>query len=157
MPQLSTWITVETCQSSVHQLETVSPNSGDADRLRLGNQADVSIESACQVAIQRLLTQSSPPKLQNETFVENPKIGPYTILAAIGQGGMGIVYLAQHERLQRNCAIKFLPRTRVADAGWLARFDREMTTVAALEHPNIVARDRRRTRRWLALLGHGVS
>ena len=128
----------ESCQSAVHELETESSSSQNGNSMRFISEADASIESACQVAIGRLLTSSSPPKFQQEPLVENRKLGPYTILAGIGQGGMGMVYLAQHERLKRHCAIKFLPRSRVADAGWLERFDREMTTVAALEHPNIV-------------------
>ena len=51
---------------------------------------------------------------------------------------MGTVYLAEHQRLKRKCAIKLLPRERVSESGWLERFDREMTTIASLQHDHIV-------------------
>ncbi len=53
-------------------------------------------------------------------------------------GGMGTVYLAEHQRLKRMAAIKLLPREKSLQPGWLERFNREMTSVAALEHPHVV-------------------
>jgi len=66
-------------------------------------------------------------------------IGPYEILAPLGRGGMGNVYRARDNRLRREVALKMLVDTAVNDAQSLARFDRETHTVAALNHPNIVA------------------
>jgi len=51
---------------------------------------------------------------------------------------MGAVYLAEHVKLRKKCAIKLLPREKGFDADWLRRFEREMQAVASLEHPNIV-------------------
>jgi serine/threonine protein kinase len=65
-------------------------------------------------------------------------IGPYRILDKIGQGGMGIVYLAEHAKLQRRVAIKILPEDKVKDKLALERFYREARAAAALDHPNIV-------------------
>jgi serine/threonine protein kinase len=65
-------------------------------------------------------------------------IGPYKILDRIGAGGMGIVYLAQHMKLDRRVAIKVLPEDKTKDKLALERFYREARAVAALDHPNIV-------------------
>jgi len=136
------------CQTSVDELaadelETDGKENGihaanRASRLQVSSDAAESIESACHVAIAQLITQFPVRVKADASLVANRKLGPYNILGPIGVGGMGLVFLAEHERLRRKCAIKFLPRSRVSDTGWLARFDREMRTVAALEHPHIV-------------------
>lgn len=65
-------------------------------------------------------------------------IGAYRVLDKIGAGGMGIVYLAEHEKLQRRVAIKILPEDKTKDKLALERFYREARAAAALDHPNIV-------------------
>ncbi len=62
----------------------------------------------------------------------------YKLLDHLGTGGMSSVYLAEHVLMQRRVAIKVLPKTRVADSSYLARFHREAQAAAALDHPNIV-------------------
>ena len=61
----------------------------------------------------------------------------YEIVAKIGQGGMGVVYLARDPRLQRQVAIKVLP-TAASDEHSRARFVREARAASALNHPHIV-------------------
>lgn len=65
-------------------------------------------------------------------------LGPYTILALIGAGGMGEVYRARDSRLGREVAIKVLPPQFAADAERLRRFEQEARSAAALNHPNIL-------------------
>jgi len=65
-------------------------------------------------------------------------LGKYKLLGHIGTGGMSSVYLAEHVRMQDKRAIKVLPRTRVKDATYLARFQLEAKAIASLSHPNIV-------------------
>jgi serine/threonine protein kinase len=67
------------------------------------------------------------------------KLGPYEVLAAAGAGGMGEVYRARDIRLDRVVAIKVLPEGFAANANRLRRFEQESQTIAALNHPNIVA------------------
>src|SRR5262245_29064946 len=67
------------------------------------------------------------------------RLGPYEVLAPIGAGGMGEVYLAHDARLDRRVAIKLLPHSFAADPDRRARFEREAKAVAALSHPNILA------------------
>jgi serine/threonine protein kinase len=66
------------------------------------------------------------------------RLGPYEILAPLGTGGMGEVFLARDPRLRRNVAIKILPRERVADPQGTRRVLQEARAASALNHPNIV-------------------
>ncbi len=65
-------------------------------------------------------------------------LGKYKLLGHIGTGGMSSVYLAQHIRMGDKRAIKVLPKSRVRDATYLARFQNEAKAIASLNHPNIV-------------------
>jgi serine/threonine protein kinase len=69
----------------------------------------------------------------------NHRLGPYEIKAVIGFGGMGEVYRAYDSRLQRDVAIKVLRGDGIAISALRNRFEREARSVAALNHPNIVA------------------
>jgi serine/threonine protein kinase len=65
------------------------------------------------------------------------RIGPYEIVAMLGQGGMGQVYRARDRKLDRDIALKVLPEGFAADADRLMRFTREAKTLASLNHPHI--------------------
>ncbi len=65
-------------------------------------------------------------------------LGKYKLLGHIGTGGMSSVYLAQHTKMGDRRAIKVLPKKRVDDATYLARFQLEAKAIATLNHPNIV-------------------
>jgi serine/threonine-protein kinase len=65
------------------------------------------------------------------------RLGPYEIVALLGAGGMGEVYRARDTTLGRSVAIKILPAAVATDADRLARFAREATTLASLNHPHI--------------------
>jgi serine/threonine protein kinase len=66
-------------------------------------------------------------------------LGHYRIVEKIGAGGMGVVYRAHDERLDRDVAVKVLHETVAQDADRLSRFEREARAVAKLDHPNILA------------------
>src|SRR5438445_1447017 len=65
-------------------------------------------------------------------------IGNYKITASIGAGGMGEVFRARDTRLNRDVAVKVLPKDFVADTDRLCRFEQEAKTLAALNHPNVL-------------------
>jgi len=80
-----------------------------------------------------------PLAFPEKTVVLTPgaRLGPYRILSLVGSGGMGEVYQARDERLDRVVAVKLLPPTIAADSVRLARFEREARTTASLTHPHI--------------------
>jgi len=65
------------------------------------------------------------------------RLGAYRVLALLGSGGMGRVYRALDEALQREVAVKTLLPALAADADFVARFTREARAAALLNHPNI--------------------
>ncbi len=76
----------------------------------------------------------SPPA---ETFEKGSVIGPYQLDEVIGKGGMGIVYKARDNRLNRDVAIKFLPPLLSLDERAKKRFLNEARMAATLDHPNV--------------------
>ena len=113
----------------------------------------------CRLAAAR--EKASPDDLANVDFVANQLVqsglltrwqadrllegrhkgfflGKYKLLDHLGTGGMSSVFLAEHVLMQRRVAIKVLPKDRVTDSSYLARFHREAQAAAALDHRNIV-------------------
>jgi eukaryotic-like serine/threonine-protein kinase len=70
-------------------------------------------------------------------LVAGIKLGPYEILAPLGAGGMGEVYLARDTRLGRDVAVKVLPSRLCSDPSQRQRLEREARTISSLNHPNI--------------------
>jgi hypothetical protein len=69
---------------------------------------------------------------------EARRFGQYRLGERIGAGGMGEVFLAEHELLKRPCAVKLIRPEVVLRAGTVARFEREVRINATLSHPNTV-------------------
>jgi serine/threonine-protein kinase len=87
--------------------------------------------SGALAAVGRLIAFPSPP-------LRAPRrLGEYTIERKLGEGGMGIVYKAVHERSKRPVAVKVLARGR--DGHDLKRFEREVRVMRRLSHPNSVS------------------
>lgn len=64
-------------------------------------------------------------------------LGHYRILEEVGSGGMGVVYRARDERLQRDVAIKVLPHAELTDEEARRRFRHEALSLSRVSHPNI--------------------
>ncbi len=100
-------------------------------------------EPECSAVVGNLLVQPTNATWGKSnssmgTSLPRETLGPYRLIGSLGLGGMGTVYLAEHQRLKRQVALKLLPRDKLARTGWLDRFNREMTAIAALEHPHVV-------------------
>ena len=69
---------------------------------------------------------------------EQPRLGPYIIVAELGRGGMGRVFKAVHETLRQTRAIKILTKSASSDPKTVSRFQREARIIAEVNHENIV-------------------
>ncbi|WP_165073849.1 protein kinase domain-containing protein [Paludisphaera rhizosphaerae] len=76
-------------------------------------------------------------KLRSEVVAAR-RFGQYRLGERIGSGGMGEVYLAEHELLKRPCAIKLIRPDVVRGPGAIRRFEKEVYINATLSHPNTV-------------------
>ncbi len=146
------------CQSTVKSLHI----KGDwlVEGLRAAGGGEVNLEPGCQEAMSRICSyapiavgpaeasllkppQNTVPPPNGASGLEATTEGlgtirEYRLLSKLGQGGMGAVYRAQHTKLRRTVAIKVLPAGVANQSAVIARFEREMQAVGALDHPNIV-------------------
>jgi tRNA A-37 threonylcarbamoyl transferase component Bud32/WD40 repeat protein len=134
------------CESTIQALESksdtlvsglqvkppVEPYAGETElRRAVANAAQIPAGAKPQANV----GAASPEKVSTKGPV---KLGPYQLLAKLGEGGMGAVFKARHEHLEKIVAIKVLPKKAMSDPAAVARFRREMKAVGALHHPNIV-------------------
>ncbi len=82
-------------------------------------------------------TASSEPTQIEHSLAAREVLGHFTIESKLGQGAMGVVYLAQDIRLQRKVAIKVLPPELAGHPDRLLRFEREALAASAISHPGI--------------------
>ena len=102
--------------------------------LACNDEAEVFIESPAMEEAAQALAEDNEDRnnLVGRTLLH------YSLLERIGEGGMGVVYRAHDNHLNREVAIKVLPDIFAQDPQRLARFEREARAVAALSHPNIL-------------------
>jgi serine/threonine protein kinase len=81
-----------------------------------------------------LRTRTRPADLVGLVIAER-----YHILGKLGEGGMGLVYLAEHVRMGRRCAVKVMHAGLMHDADAVARFNREAANASRINHPNVAA------------------
>jgi eukaryotic-like serine/threonine-protein kinase len=102
----------------------------EAERRALLDQADPELRQQ----IEQLLAEDSAGSIADSTqtlVMVGVQLGPYTIEAPLGKGGMGEVFRALDSRLGRRVAIKLL------DHRYSSRFEREARAISSLNHPNI--------------------
>ncbi|MBI3185043.1 MAG: protein kinase [Myxococcales bacterium] len=86
-----------------------------------------------------LFQAASPERAPDSPSAPDPnRFGDYRILGKLGEGGMGVVYLARQESLDRLVALKMLPAAAAQDPVALGRFRREVTALSRCDHPNVV-------------------
>ena len=79
-----------------------------------------------------------PSRGMNQELSANTTLAHYRIVAKLGAGGMGEVWLAEDSRLKRKVALKVLPESIARDRDRLRRFEQEAFAASALNHPNIL-------------------
>ncbi|HEX4952660.1 MAG TPA: protein kinase [Thermoanaerobaculia bacterium] len=102
----------------------------EVDSLLAHDRTDAFLATPAASEAARLLVAAQP--------LVGQRIGAFEVLAAIGTGGMGEVYVAQDTRLQRRVALKRIPAHLVTNPERVLRFRREALATSALNHPNIV-------------------
>jgi serine/threonine-protein kinase len=75
--------------------------------------------------------------LRREAFAAK-QLGQYRLKQKLGSGGMGEVYLAEHQMMKRPCAVKLIRPEKAGDPRMLARFEREVRATAKLSHWNSI-------------------
>src|SRR5258705_8479678 len=65
-------------------------------------------------------------------------LGEYDLGEMLGQGGMATVYLAHQKSIGRTVAIKVMPSYFMGEPNFLQRFEREVKTIAGLQHPRVL-------------------
>jgi serine/threonine-protein kinase len=75
--------------------------------------------------------------LRNEVYAAR-QLGQYRLKQRLGSGGMGEVYLAEHQMMKRPCAVKLIRPEKAGDPRMLARFEREVRATAKLSHWNSI-------------------
>jgi len=76
--------------------------------------------------------------MTRDSLVPGTTFGAYVVVRILGEGGMGAVYEARHERLAKRVALKVLHRTVATSSEAVARFMREGEAASRLRHPNVV-------------------
>jgi formylglycine-generating enzyme required for sulfatase activity/serine/threonine protein kinase len=94
-------------------------------------------ELARHLTVRGLLTPYQAEQLL-EGNVSGLRLGPYLLLEPLGKGGMGEVFKARHQNLQRLTAIKIIRPEHLNHPDSILRFRREAQAAARLHHPNIV-------------------
>ena len=70
--------------------------------------------------------------------MEQHILGDYKIIRTMGQGALGMVFLAEHRFMKKQYFLKVLPDELASDSGFIQRFEEDISALARLEHPNIV-------------------
>ncbi len=136
---------LDACNPCQQRLKVSSADDSFARTLnREGSSGDDPVlnEPDCSAALfhaAQLHVAVSPAMRLDQLMPPVETLGPYRLVRPLGRGGMGAVYLAEHQRLKKKCAIKLLPRGRGFDPTWVSRFEREMQAVAGLSHSGIVS------------------
>jgi serine/threonine-protein kinase len=107
--------------------------------------SQVCVEESLRSEVESLLAAHSQtdsgfldlPDREPDELANGARLGPYEILAPLGEGGMGKVYKATDTRLDRFVAIKLLRRDLADRPEVRERFEREARTIASLNHPHI--------------------
>ena len=101
-----------------------------------------SVDSAIAPTIQPTIDQAAAPDLQSEkvrVIVRTTKIGRFLLIRELGSGGMGSVYSAYDEQLDRKVALKLLKTQRAGSLKQRHLIVREARAAARVSHPNVIS------------------
>lgn len=128
-----TTLHVNDCQTCQDRVDAIAHTDPWVERFRGTADRQFMDEGELAAAIVSCVTKSVAPLEVTSPLPPTETIGAYELLRPLGRGGMGTVYLARHKTLNRLCAMKLLPQR-----GDVERFDREVQSLAAIDHPGVV-------------------
>ena len=112
--------------------ETYVPGEADTGTEGLARMADADPESESGPAAASSKAKASARKSKAS------ELGDFKLLKKLGEGGMGEVYLARQQGLDRNVALKVLSKQLGKKEAFVERFFREARAMARLDHPNVL-------------------
>ncbi len=125
------------CEVVIHKLEAnLRGKLTDASASQSGELAIAASDLPCMLMVDAICDHRFQHSIQSEELPRT--IGNYELKEMIGQGGMGVVYLATHLALQRDVAVKLVHINRLGNSHATNRFQREIIASGRLQHPNIV-------------------
>lgn len=128
----------EACEKSAEERKEFLDQACSTDpALRQEVESLVALEGAAKDFLESDGSGAPAAAAPREIAPKGQQIGPYTVAELLGAGGMGEVYKAHDQRLDRHVAIKFVSRPIADDARSVERFEREARAASALNHPNI--------------------
>jgi serine/threonine protein kinase/tetratricopeptide (TPR) repeat protein len=110
-----------------------------ADDPEVAREVETLLAAHASSGVADRLERDLAPLTRDEGLRAGDRIGPYEIVARLGEGGMATVYSARDTRLGRIVALKLLSRVSSLMPGATQRFLLEAQSAAALDHPNICA------------------
>ncbi len=130
--------TLQAQLAEIAKTPVASVRDDEPDSKHVVNQADTPSVRSSQPPGQETPVAWPSNVERSQLPLDFDRLGQYKIIARIGSGGMGDVYRAYEEALDRNVAVKVLPPELARHPDFVRRFRAEATAVAKLVHPNIV-------------------
>ncbi len=126
------------CEDLMREIDSSESCDELLKPLQLNSQSPNSLESHCAPHSDDSLKNPATALRPWLPWMVSREVGPYELVEPLGHGGMGLVYLARHRKLDRLVAIKLLPaHHQTAEAR--VRFEREILAAGRLQHPAIVS------------------
>lgn len=137
-----TWVPVDS--AAAQNIEIPLAYEPEPEALREANSTTV-VRASVAAEIARAPETDRGPRFQIPSWIqpagdlEGETLCGYRILGKIGEGGMGVVYYAEHDNFDEPLALKLLPPEKVHDEDALGRFHREILAMSFFDHENVVA------------------
>ncbi len=134
---------IDGCGDCQTKLDALTGGGGVGDRLKAISSAlnappEVTLDRGVRTATDTQLFGSDGIPMVPRIHVTRPSVPGYVVDAEIGRGGMGVVFRAQHKRLNRTVALKMVLAAGVADPRVSQRFLFEAEVLARVQHPQVV-------------------